>query len=381
MEPTGLVSPKAAKFRRLGGVATVASLSVEGTVAQLKNEGSTIKSNGIHQYIETGDAKVTAGLKALLLSYLSQETETVYSDFRGEEHEIHNAVTYEDFEKEHPKFTSDQTGAYHANLGAENCLNLYCNMLGNLKIGTNKPDGSPMVYLEKSTGTQPDKDAKTKKEGGFVTAYQSVATETYSKVMQERVIFGFKSANKFGQECTGSATALNLKVAALVAKLFPDCQALSEGVHVLFNWNPHSLFTYHKDLQSEITVIVNLAPARSTFHIAGKEEAEYMEPGDAVVLPSAAWHRSGVAQRRSVKVAYFYKLMKKEEVAARTVTIDQADLPPAGEPPKADTPIAVEQVSGSADPATASSSAADEELKEEESEIEAKEAVSHSTCD
>jgi hypothetical protein len=107
-----------------------------------------------------------------------------------------------------------------------------------------------------------------------------------------------------------------------------------------------------------------------------------MEPGDAVVLPSAAWHRSGVAQRRSVKVAYFYKLMKKEEVAARTVIdIDQADLPPAGEPPKADTPIAVEQVSGSADPATASSSAADEELKEEESEIEAKEAVYPSTCD
>ena len=238
-----------------------------------------------------------------------------------------------------------------------------------------------MVYLEKSTGTQPDKDAKTKKEGGFVTAYQSVATETYSKVMQERVIFGFKSANKFGQECTGSATALNLKVAALMAKLFPDCQALSEGVHVLFNWNPHSLFTYHKDLKSEITVIVNLAPARSTFHIAGKEEAEYMEPGDAVVLPSAAWHRSGVAQRRTVKVAYFYKLMLKEEYARRTEIIDQADLPPSGEPPEAETPIAVEPAPGSADPATASSLAPGEELHEEEPEDAAEEAVSQSTCD
>ena len=109
-----------------------------------------------------------------------------------------------------------------------------------------------------------------------------------------------------------------------------------------------------------VTVIVNLAPARSTFHIAGQKEAEYKEPGDAVVLPSAVWHRSGVAQRRTVKVAYFFKLMKKDEFDART-----------GEPPKADkdTPIAVEPAPGSADPATGSSSAADEERKEEDAEV------------
>ncbi len=76
-------------------------------------------------------------------------------------------------------------------------------------------------------------------------------------------------------------------------------------------------------------------------------------------------------------VAYFFKLMKKDEFDART-----------GEPPKADkdTPIAVEPAPGSADPATGSSSAADEELKEEDAEdYEADEAVgdatSHSTCD
>ena len=425
-------SPKRSKFRRLGGLPTSTLLSLEATLAQLKNEASAIKSSGVNQYIDYCDTKVLAELKPFLLAYLSQTTEAVYPDIKGEKHEIDNNTTYEEFKKQYPKFTSDQTGAHHANLGAENCLNLYCNMLNSLKIGTPKSDGNPVVYLDKSSGGQPDKDAKASKAGGFLTAYRSVATEQYSKAMQDRCLFGFNKATKFASECTSFAGSLNGKVGALMTKLFPDFVATSEGVHLLFNWNSHSLFTYHQDEKSMVTVIVNLAPARSTFHIAGKKEAEYKEPGDAVVLPSAVWHRSGEAQRRTVKVAYFFKLMKKDEFEART------NLPPSGEPPKAggkDTPITVvEPAPGSADPAveppveetpaketpaeekgsgrmsnvqmfgtggraaegeklgedkdaaTGSSSAADEELKEEDAEdYEADKAVgdatSHSTCD
>ena len=357
-------SPKRSKFRRLGGLPTSTLLSIEATLAQLKNEASAIKSSGVNQYIDFCDTKVTAELKPFLLAYLSQTTEAMYPDIKGEKHEIHNNIIYEDFKKEYPKFTSDQTGAHHANLGAENCLNLYCNMLNSLKIGTPKSDGNPVVYLDQSTGGQPDKDAKSK-AGGFLTAYRSVATEVYSKAMQDRCLFGFNKATKFASECTSFAGNLNVKVFALMTELFPDFVATSEGVHLLFNWNSHSLFTYHQDEKSMITVIVNLAPARSTFHIAGQEEAEYKEPGDAVVLPSAVWHRSGVAQRRTVKVAYFFKLIKKEEFEART------KLPPSGEPPKAggkDTPITVEEPApGSADPAV--------ELPAEETPAEEKGAV------
>jgi len=360
---------KARKFRKLGGVAALAILSIESTIAQLKNESASIKSNGIAQYIEDGDAKVSPELKALLLSYLSQKTETVYPDIKGDEYATANSATFDEFKKAHSEFTSDQTGAHHANLGAENCLNLYCNLLNNLKIGTNTSDGNPFVYLEKSSGSAPEKDAKSKMPGGFSTEYRSVATKVYNKAMQDRCLFGFSKATKFANECTSPAATLNAKVLNLMVKLFPDFVPQSEGVHVLFNWNPHSMFTYHTDKNSDVTVIVNLSPAKSSFHIAGmEEEAKYNEPGDAVVLPSAVWHRSGTAERRTVKVAYFFNLMKKEvkkeepkkEEPKTETLLKDVDVAKAGNGKS------IEAASGSADPATTSGEAADQEPPAEE---------------
>jgi hypothetical protein len=43
-----------------------------------------------------------------------------------------------------------------------------------------------------------------------------------------------------------------------------------------------------------------------------EEEAAYNEPRDAFVLRSTVWHRSGTAERRTVKVAYFFHLFQKE---------------------------------------------------------------------
>jgi hypothetical protein len=320
------VVPTFRKLRKLQHIPKTATLTVAATLAHLKNEVLTLKANGIHQYVEEGDAKVKKELKAIQLSYLSQRTEAEYIDTKGDDHVEANTALFDMVKEEHPEFTCDHTGAHHANLGAENCLNLYCNLLNNLKIGTNTSDGNPFVYLEKSTGNAPEKGAKSKMPGGFSTEYRSVATKVYSKAMQDRCLFGFAKATKFATECTVPAATLNAKVINLMAKLFPDFVAQSEGVHVLFNWNEHSLFTYHTDKNSEVTVIVNLSPAKSSFHIAGmEEEAKYNEPGDAFVLPSAAWHRSGMAERRTVKVAYFFKLMKVEAIPEET-TEDKGPL-------------------------------------------------------
>ena len=304
------------KFRKMKHLPESAALTVAATIAHLKNEVETLKGNGINQYVEEGDAKVKKELKAIQLSYLSQRTEAEYIDTKGDDHVEANTALFDMVKEEHPEFTCDHTGAHHANLGTENSLNLFCNLVRSLKIGTTGSDGNPTVLLEKSTGEHAEKAAKL--TGGFITAYESVATGTYSKVMQDRCVYGFTKGAKFASECTSAAGTLNAKVNNLMTKLFPDDVAQSEGVHVLFNWNAHSLFSYHTDVKSTVTVIVNLSAAKSSFFIAGKEEAIYNEPGDAFVLPSAAWHRSGIAERRTVKVAFFFNLVKKEKVVALT---------------------------------------------------------------
>ena len=79
-----------------------------------------------------------------------------------------------------------------------------------MKISTTASDGNPTILLEKSTGEDVSSKA-TKRElpGGFSTAYESVATETFSKVMQDRCVYGFAKGAKFASECTSAAAVLN----------------------------------------------------------------------------------------------------------------------------------------------------------------------------
>ena len=146
--------------------------------------------------------------------------------------------------------------------------------------------------------------------------------------MQDRCIFGFISSGAFEEECGPAAKALNATVFNQMKTFFPKCNVTSKGVHVLFNWNAHSLFTYHKDPNSIITVIVQLTPGKTDFHVAGKAQlAVYETAGSAHMFCSQAWHRSGTAQRRTIKVAYFYDVdvidLDKGDVKQPTVaTVD-----------------------------------------------------------
>ena len=315
------------KFKKATTAMPSGALTVESTIFHLKNEASHIKSSGIAQFICEGDAQVKEELKPLLLTYLSTKTDTTFQDLSGDEHATFNEAIYRKFYEEHEHFFNHSTaGVAQANLGAENALNLHCNLVNALTVGLPGKDGVAKVSLDKSSGGDPQ-ESKAKMEGGFSTAYGLVAATKYKQEMQKRCVFGFAKAAKFGTECTAAAGNLVVRVNTMILGMFPGYAASSEGAHVLFNWCDHSLFTYHQDEKSDVTVIVNLSPSKSSFHIAGKDEAEtYSQPGDAFVLPSKAYHRSGEAERRTVKVAFFFKLTKK-------ATVDLTDDKPEGEAP------------------------------------------------
>ena len=270
----GVTSPPLRKLRKLSAKPAIAQLSIESIIAQLKSESLSIKRSGVSQYI-TDEQAVTPELKSLLLPYLSSKTVVKYKDVVGADHVEHNKKVYEKFNSEFPKLADTECGAFSTNVGAEVALNLYCNLIENLRIGNSASDGSPVIYLEKASGNDADKDAraaaKATMPGGFSSDYDSVAVETYSKDMQNRCVFGFDRAAKFGKECTTFAAKLNSKVNEFLEDVFPDKVLHNTGVHVLFNWNAHSLFSYHRDAGSDITCIINLSPAKSTFHVAGFE--------------------------------------------------------------------------------------------------------------
>ena len=303
-----MTSPEPRPFRRMRAGPQAADLTVDALIASLKNEAAAIKAKGISQYIHPGDAAVKEELKELLFPYLSSQTAIKLVDSDGEVHDEANEQVYSSFESEHTRCTiSGGDGTMHCNVGAELALNLYCVIMSALKLGVTANDGRPTVTLEKVEGQA--SEAKPKKAGGFLDAYKLVATTVFNKDMQQRVIFGYSKPASFAKDFAPYGSNLNAKVQGFLQQVFPTRVLSSTGVHVLFNWNAHSLFAYHQDNSSDVTFIVNLAPAKSSFHVAGfRQSTVYYEPGDAYLFPSAAWHRSGGAQRRSVKVAYFYKL-------------------------------------------------------------------------
>ena len=83
---------------------------------------------------------------------------------------------------------------------------------------------------------------------------------------------------------------------------------------ILFGHSAHSLFKYHQDLGSHITAIVQVSPGEdlSDFHIAGASKAaSYFKSGSCHIFPSAMYHRSGRSTIGTVKIAFFFHLMKR----------------------------------------------------------------------
>ena len=101
-------------------------------------------------------------------------------------------------------------------------------------------------------------------------------------------------------------------------KLSDECKrvvTLQEG-HVLFHWNAHSFFSYHQDPKGDAAAVVNLSPGKTNFHVAGKDDNASMDhPGEVHFVPTKAFHRSGTATRRCVKLVLFFAIEKNIDVS------------------------------------------------------------------
>ena len=129
----------------------------------------------------------------------------------------------------------------------------------------------PELYIDTAGG----KDVK-KKSGGFQMLYESVNVPAalVKKTEQDRCIFAMKPGT-FNNIAGNHAKNMIGYATAQVKELYKERNITLKVVHVLFHWNAHSFFTYHKDEDGSVTVIVNLAPCEAGMHVAGHKYANY----------------------------------------------------------------------------------------------------------
>ena len=230
-----------------------------------------------------------------------------YEDAEGLEHVKDTQIAYQYFHPEEKEW--QKTGTVEHLMEQDATLEVYIRIMSRLKIGVDDVDKKPTFWLDSSDGPAP------RSHGGFQELYDkiNVPPRQHSKQEQARCVFGMSLTTFY-------------KVAGPVSKPWVKnlTQTMSENannqpvscdvVHVLFNWNAHSFFTYHQDPDGDMTAIVNLTHGESTMSVAGFEEATYHGVGSTLIFPSKAFHRSGTAPRRCVKVAFFYKVMAPIEL-------------------------------------------------------------------
>lgn len=322
-----VASPKRPKFAPATRKRPAAEMAMESTVAMLKNEAKSFKSAGIRGLLDDAGTKVDAQhMMALKFPFLSTSTTQQIDDKTGDSHVLNNSEQYTSFIETYPGFSPrDTTGTVSLNVGVEQPFNLHCDLVNRLQFGPLAADGLPTVFLNKNAEDKPE--FKTSKKGGFDKGgYNLVNVSIFNVSMQERCLFGFASIQQFVTQIGPAAKHVSNAVLAEVSKMFPNHNVCSKGVHALFNWNAHSLFSYHQDEKSTVTVIVNLSPAMSDFHVAGRAHScTYVRPGDTHIFPSAVVHRSGSAERRTVKCAYFFdlKMNSSAEASSSAPTVDE----------------------------------------------------------
>ena len=322
-----VASPKRPKFAPNSRKRPTAELSMESVVGMLKNEAKSIKTAGIRGLLNEAGTKVDEKLMMTVkFPFLSTSTSQRIGDKTGDTHVVHNSEQYESFTGKYSGFIPrETTGTVRLNVGLEQPLNLHCDLISRLQFGPIAADGLPTVFLNKVAEEKPE--LKTARKGGFDKGgYTLVNVPFFNVSMQERCLFGFPSIQQFNTQIGPAAKQVSSAVLVEVGKLFPNHSVSSKGVHALFNWNAHSLFAYHQDDKSTVTVIVNLSPATSDFHVAGRAHSStYLLPGDTHIFPSAVVHRSGLAERRTVKCAYFFDLKMEESAEAGSSSSNTAE--------------------------------------------------------
>lgn len=107
-------------------------------------------------------------------------------------------------------------------------------------------------------------------------------------------------------------------------------------IDFLLKYDQHAHFTYHQDLRHSkhpvVTVVVMLTADKATMHVAGAaKEAASNVLGDAHLLMSQTFHRSGESTPRTVLASFFYKTKKTAPVVATTDTGAPSGVQPEDE--------------------------------------------------
>ena len=289
----------------IGNIST-SGMGTMATYALLKAEAQNFLRTGVSAVLQDTVAK------ELMHPYLTGTAAKPHVDTTGDAFVANNCKIYEEQGKEFTESLNKDTGTTQLNFDKEKSLHLYCNLVGRLKTAENADDGVPKFYLDSAAGP----GGPVKRSGGFQRLYNSinVKTEYWDKSQQDRCIFAL-TGTAFKQMGGTVATYMIDTSKNKVQTLFPDKNPILKKVHILFNWNAHSFFTYHQDDDGDMTMMINLSHGKAYMHVAGHPSpAEYDGIGSAHLFPSKAFHRSGTAPRRCIKIALFYALTKHETV-------------------------------------------------------------------
>lgn len=312
------------KFRvqpRMGNPSSTADMGVMGVFQYLKSEARQLKEAGVARCLEDGEEYMTP----LLAHYLNGSASRSYMDENGEDYVAHNSQHFSSMQEKDGLKVDSLTGTVAAEFNAELCFNLHIDLVEKLKAtDVVEEDGSYGLYLDYAGGSS---KPKAKKSGGFQLPYETVNVRAlrFSKLNQDRCIFGF-TATEYKKVLGNRGTALLDAVKIRVGGLFKNRSVVLSQAHVLFHWNDHSFFTYHRDDKGKVAVVVNLSPCATTdFHVAGATDRAVMKKcGQAHIVPTNVYHRSGSAPRRCIKIVFFLEIMEPVDVDEEKV--DAADI-------------------------------------------------------
>jgi hypothetical protein len=282
-------------LRRMGHFGVGTGMGLLGTIQVLKSEARDLRLAGVAHLLKSSEEE----FKLHLSTYLSGTSARTHTDAAGDPYLVKNGEVIPAF----GGMMSAMTGTHAVQFNPDVCLNLHIDLIEKLCLSHNlQDDGLPEVFLDSRDGQ------KVHKSGGFQEAYHHINVDAirFSKMEQDRCIFGMKPADYvkiLGNAGTRLKDACKRKLEELFGK---SMQVVFRECHALFHWNDHSFFTYHQDTKGTVAIIVNLSPGETTFHVAGFSEAVMNGPGSAHILPTQAYHRSGKATKRAIKLVFFF---------------------------------------------------------------------------
>ena len=273
---------------------------------------------------------LTAAVNEALEKRLSQPSHNPIAVARDPvwEQVEHNMQVYESLPKEHP-WRASENGAIALNLNRVECLKLYAMIVQayeyvgpeNLPAAILKPHDSPRTF-----------------DGGFGNGGYTKVDAPLDIRLQTTCVFAVKSR--------AGANALGKGMKPLIDQMAEDirdiagCDVKFNELHIVFGFSGQAQFTYHTDEQGQYTVVVQLSPGCSSIKVAAEDEdMEFKHPGDAFLFPSQVYHRSGVKERRTITVSFFFEPSKprNNKVTAVVSTPPAEPAAEAGTPAEAET--------------------------------------------